>query len=81
MWDYDPIKNHRLIAVDLRQQKELFADLNVIQQTEFIGQLKKLDSNDSATDVGEVTQSMFVLILEKIKETQLKFSQGSVTAL
>ena len=66
----------------MSQQKELFADLNVIQQTEFIGQLKKLESNDSATDVGEGTQSMFVLkILEKIKETQLKFYQGSVTVL
>ena len=40
--DYNYIKNHyRLIAVDLSRQKELDADLKVIQQIEFVGQLKK----------------------------------------
>ena len=43
--DYNYIKNHfRLIAVDLSRQKELDADLKVIQQTEFVGQLKKWQS-------------------------------------
>ena len=47
---------------------------------EFAGQLKKLDTNDNATDAGDNDQSRFVLtILEKIKEARLKFSQGSVT--
>ena len=44
---------------------------------EIFGQLKKLDANDNAT---ENDQSMFVLtILEKIKETGIKCSQGSIT--
>ena len=58
-------------------EKELDADPKAIQQQkEFFGQLKKpnVNNNDS--------ESMFVLtILEKIKETRLKFSQGSVTVL
>ena len=43
--NYDYIKNHyRLIAVDLSRQKELDADPKAIQQIEFVGQLKKLQS-------------------------------------
>ena len=57
------------------------ADPKAIQQVEFVGQLKKLGADGNATDAGN-PQSMFVLvILEKIKETRLKFSQGSVTVL
>ena len=68
--------------MDLSRQKELDADPKAIQQIELIGQLKKLDEEDNATDARENDQSMFVLImLEKIKETRLKFSQGSVTVL
>ena len=80
MLDYDCIKNHyRLIAVDLSRQKELDADPKAIQQIQFVGQLRKLDNNDNTTDEGN-DQSMLVLKnLEKIKETQWKFSQGSVT--
>ena len=64
-----------LIALDLRRQKELDADLKEIQQMEFSGQLKKLNNDDNA-------KSMLVLtILENIKETRLKLSQGSVTVL
>ena len=76
--DYDYIKNHyRLIAVDLSRQKELDADPKAIQQIEFVWQLKNLGRINANR-----TQSMFVLtILEKIKETRLKFSQGSVTVL
>ena len=41
-----------------------------------------LDADDNATDAGDNDQSMFVLtILEKLKETRLKLSQGSVTVL
>ena len=71
---YEYIKNHyRLIAVDLSRQKDLDADPKAIRQTEFVGQLKKLNSaNNNA-------ESMFVLtISEKIKETRLKYSQESV---
>ena len=76
--DYDYIKNHyRLIAVDLSRQKELDADPKAIQEIEFVWQLKNLGRINANR-----TQSMFVLtILEKIKETRLKFSQGSVTVL
>ena len=52
-----------------------------IQLTEFVGQLNKIDDNDDAVKA-DVRQSMFLLpILERIKETRLKFSQGSVTVL
>ena len=52
------MKNHyKLIAVDLSRQKELYADPKVIQQIEFIGQLKELDTDDNATDAGK-DQSM-----------------------
>ena len=76
--DYDYIKNHyRLIAVDLSRQKELDAGPKVIQQIEFVGQLKNNDGENA-----DGTQSMFVLkIFEKIKETRLKFSQGSIMVL
>ena len=60
-------KHHRLLAVDLSRQKELDADLKTIPQTEFVGQLKKLNGDGNATDAGN-DQSMFVLtILEKIR--------------
>ena len=69
------IKNHyRLIVINLSRQKELDADSKAIQQIEFVGQLKKLNA-DKNND-----ESMSVLtILEKIKETRSKLSQGSVT--
>ena len=81
--DYDYIKIHNgLIAVDLSRQKELGADPRAIQQIEFVGQLKKLDANDNAANAGDNNQAMFVLtILEKNKDTRLKFFQGSVTVL
>ena len=80
--DYDYIKNHyRLIAVDLSSQRELDPDPEAIQQIEFVRQLKKLGTDDNVTDAGD-DQSMFALtILEKIKETRLIFSQGSITVL
>ena len=64
-----------MIAVDLRQQKELDIHQKAVQEIEIIGQLKKLGNNGDATDIGK-NQSMFVLkILEKFKETRLKVSQ------
>ena len=55
----------------------LDADPKAIQQMEHFEQLKNTDNKNV-----DVTQNMFILtILEKIKETRLKFSQGSVTVL
>ena len=73
----DYIKNHcRVIAVDLNKQKELDGVSKAIQQIELVAQLKNPDH------VVVANESMFVsTILEKIKETRLKFSQGSVTVL
>ena len=78
MLDYEYNKNHyRLIAVDLSRQIELDADPKAIQQVEFVEQLKYVDGINA-----NGTLSIFVLAtLEKIKETRLKFSQGSVTVL
>ena len=76
--NYGYIKNYyRLIAVDLSKQKELDADPKPIQQIKSVGQLKNVDGINA-----DWTQNMFILtILEKTKETRLKFSQGSVTVL
>ena len=77
MLDYDYIKNHyRLIAVDLSRPKELDDDLKPISQIEFVKQLKKLNGNNNNNELIFVSA-----ISEKIKETELKFSQGSVTVL
>ena len=76
--DYEYIKIHYgLITVDLGKQKELDANPQETQQIELVGQLK-IDDGENA----DGTQTTFVLkCLEKIKETRLKFSQGSATAL
>ena len=51
-------------------------DLKAIKQIEFVRQLKNPD------DTVVANESMFVFrMLEKIKETRLKFSQVSVTVL
>ena len=70
-------KNHyRLIAVDLRRQKELDSVPKAIQHIVFVGQLKIPDTEIVANE------SIFALIiLEKIRESRLKFSQGNVTVL
>ena len=66
--DYEYIKKHyRLIANDLSRQKELNTDPKEIQQIEFVGQLKKLDDDG-------IESMFFLTILEKSKETILKFS-------
>ena len=44
--------------------------------------MKKIDDNDNVAGAGNNDESMFVLtILEKIKETSVKVSQGNVTVL
>ena len=51
-------------------------DPRAIHQIEFVGKLK--NRNNQIAD----NQAMFALIIsEKIKETRLTFSQGSVTVL
>ena len=56
--NYDYIKNHRVIVVDLSKQEELDADPKAIQQIEFIGQLKDVDGINA-----DRTQNMFVLTI------------------
>ena len=59
----------------MSRQKELDADPKAIQQIEFIGKLKMMTVKMLMVHNSSLT------ILEKIKQTQLKFSQGSVTVL
>ena len=60
----------------MSRQKKSDADAKAIQQIEFFGQLQKLYNKGNMKDARN-DKSMFVLtILEKIKETRLKFSQG-----
>ena len=75
--DYAYIKNYyRLIAIEFSRQKELDADPKEIQQIELVGQLRKLNADNNNDE------STFILtVLEKIKVTRLKISQGSVTVL
>ena len=59
------------------QTKKLDADPKGIKQIEFVGQLKNEDVVNA-----DGTKNLFTLtILEEIKETKMKFSQGSVTVL
>ena len=65
----------------MNRQIELDADQKPIKQIEFVVQLKKLDDNGYSTNADN-EQSMFILtILEKLKETRLTFSRGSLTVL
>ena len=71
-------QNHyKQIVVGLSRQKELDADRKEIQQKQFIGKLL----NENNQIVANESNVFFSTILEKIKETSLKFSQGSVTVL
>ena len=55
--------------------KKLYADPKAIQQIKFDGQLKNMDDINA-----DGTESTFVLpILEKIKETRLKFLKLSIS--
>ena len=80
--DYSYIKNHyRLIRLDLNRQQQLDADPKAIQQIVFGGKLKNVDDDCNAVNA-DGPQNIFVLtILEKIKETRLRISQGGVTVL
>ena len=68
MLDYQYFKDHyQLIAVDLSKQKELDADPKANQQIEFHGKLR--------------TNSQACTVLEKSKETVLKFDKGTAKVL
>ena len=61
----------------MSRQKELGDNPKTIQQIKFLGQLKNVDDINA-----DGTQSMsYLAILEKIKETRLKCTQGSITVL
>ena len=65
------------LKINSSWQKELDTDPKTIEQIEFVGKFKNVDGiNDDGTEY------MFVsTMLEKIRETSLKFSQGSLTVL
>ena len=51
------------MAFDLSTRKELDVDPKAIQQIEFVGQLKKVEDGDNATDAGYNGQYMIVLTI------------------
>ena len=65
-------KKYRLIEVDLRKQKALDVDSKAIQQIIFTGKIKA---------TGADTRVIIYYILEKLKETMLKFSKGTTKVL
>ena len=60
------------------RQDDLDVDPKEILQIKFVGQLKKLDNNGHTTDADNDWLIFILMILEKIKETRLKFCQGSL---
>ena len=72
--DYEYIKNHfKLEAIGVKRQKELDSDVKAIQKMEFFRQF----NNDYVLSTDETQSKFLITILEKIKETRLKFSQVS----
>ena len=68
--DYDYyIKDFNIVGIDLSHQAVLDSDPKVNQQIEFV---YKLRSGDNAINYGLLT------VLEKEKQTVLKFSEGTV---
>ena len=68
--DYSYFKeNYKMIAVDLSKQQALDADPRAIQQINFTGNLDR---------AGNTTM---LFIIEKVKQTVLGFSQGTVKVL
>ena len=65
-------KYYRLIAVDLSKQKAFDADSKVFQQIIFTGKIKAAVAN---------TRITIYYIVEKSKETTLKFSKGKTKVL
>ena len=59
----------------LRDLAEAISIPNAIKQIELLGQVKQINNTNNNPE------SVYLTILEKIKETRLKLSQGSVAAL
>ena len=64
-----------MIAIDLSKQQELDADPKAIQQINFTGNLERGRNADG--EIINVNKIMF-FIIERVKETILDFSQGTV---
>ena len=62
-------RNYKLIAIDLSKQQALDADPRAIQQINFTDNLER-----------EGNTTMF-FIIEKAKETNFEFSQGTIKVL
>ena len=54
---------------------------NQISKEKSLEKFKKLDDNSNVADAGNNQSMFFLTVLENIKETRLKFSEGSVTVL
>ena len=65
-------KKYKLIAADLSKQKDLDADSRAIEQIIFTGKIKATAAN---------TRVIIYYILEKSKETIIKFSKGTTKVL
>ena len=63
------------LTVDLSRQRGLDAVPKAIKQIELLGQVKQLINTNNNPE------SVYLTILEIIKETRLKLSQGSAAAL
>ena len=63
------------LTVDLSRQRRLDAVPKAIKQIELLGQVKQLNNTNNNPE------SVYLTILEIIKETRLKLSQGSAAAL
>ena len=68
--DYPYFKNYyKLIGIDLSKQQKVHADPNAVQQTNFTGNLDRVEGS-----------TMF-LIIDEAKETVSDFSKGTVKIL
>ena len=63
------------LTIDLSRQRGLDAVPKAIKQIELLGQVKQLINTNNNPE------SVYLTILEIIKETRLKLSQGSAAAL
>ena len=65
-------KNYRIIAVDLSKQKALDVDSRAVKQIIFTGEIKATVAD---------TRVIIFYVLERSKETILKFSKGTTKVL
>ena len=65
-------KNYKLIVINLSKQQVFDGDPRVKEKINFTGILESYNDND---------KTQIIFILEKVKETILGFSQGTVKVL